>query len=183
MSRKNETPARRSPGAWSLLCIRLATIIGISGAAGFAYNAVHDAGVKWSATAAAKPAKTDQYVTFPFAPNGSTISWPEVFALQDQGKLLLVDARYRAYWQAGNIPGSVQLNPEGAKVRFDEFYAKYPKDIPIVIYCGGPDCPFSKNLAILLMQEGYLNVRYVPGGYEEWLQLSGKVTGHEGHNH
>ena len=42
------------------------------------------------------------------------------------------------------------------------------KDVPIITYCGGPECNASKNLAKHIMNAGYSNVVEYKGGIKEW---------------
>ena len=43
-----------------------------------------------------------------------------------------------------------------------------PKNMEIVVYCGGSKCPLSRNPAEKLVKLGYDNVRAYEGGLEEW---------------
>ncbi len=49
--------------------------------------------------------------------------------------------------------------------------AKAPKkDEPIVTYCGGVNCPSSKQAAEKLASLGYTNVLAFEGGLQEWTE-------------
>lgn len=43
-----------------------------------------------------------------------------------------------------------------------------PKDAEIVTYCGGVNCPSSKQAAEKLAALGFTNVRAYEGGLEDW---------------
>lgn len=42
------------------------------------------------------------------------------------------------------------------------------KDVPLVFYCGGPQCWMSYNAALRAIQLGYRNVLWYRGGMEAW---------------
>ena len=43
-----------------------------------------------------------------------------------------------------------------------------PKNVEIVVYCGGPKCPQSRTAAEKLVKLGNENVRACEGGLEKW---------------
>lgn len=86
----------------------------------------------------------------------------------DNGRALFVDARTRDNYDEGHIPGAVSL-PVG---QFDEFIDTFldQHDIqqPIVTYCSGRTCEDSHNLAQLLIDFGYSDVKVFIDGYPGW---------------
>ena len=84
------------------------------------------------ATAAPKPTPTQ--VSPAVAPSAAgaplvipEVKWPEVKALVDDGKIVLVDARLQANYDLGHIPGAVllpatSLAPELQAFAFERFY-------------------------------------------------------------
>jgi rhodanese-related sulfurtransferase len=102
--------------------------------------------------------------------NGATITWLETKKLVAAGSIVLVDARASVYYQTEHIPGAVSLPPgESTDADFAAFAGRYPKNTPLVVYCGSLSCPLSKRLiAVLTGKLGYANVRDMAGGFVEY---------------
>jgi len=86
----------------------------------------------------------------------------------DSGKALFVDARSREDYEDGHIRGAASL-PVG---QFDEligtFIDQHSPDQPIVTYCSGRTCEDSHNLAQLLLDFGFNNVKVFIDGFPGW---------------
>ena len=97
-------------------------------------------------------------------------SWAEIKPLYAQGQVVLVDARARAFYDAGHIPGAVSLPEPPSAEAWAAFRQAYPANIPLVVYCGSTSCSLSYKLANRLAKEsGYEFVRFITGGYQAWL--------------
>lgn len=82
---------------------------------------------------------------------------------------VIVDAREAKQFTRGHVQGAVNIpaGDEGA------YIARFRKDVEpndlIIVYCGGPECPASENVARYLSAQGFTNIRvYKPG----WQELS-----------
>lgn len=97
-------------------------------------------------------------------------TWEKVAPLVERGEVVLVDSRPRLTFEAGHIPGAVNLPEKEVEEAISEFLATYlPPDTRLVIYCGNEKCASSAKLAAILSNDyGYDHVQYVPGGYLEW---------------
>jgi rhodanese-related sulfurtransferase len=102
-------------------------------------------------------------------------SWATANVLVEQGEVVLVDSRQRFTFEAGHIPGAVNLPLKEVAKEIEKFAAAYPPpDTRLVVYCSNQSCSASSKLAALLTRDyGYREVQYVPGGYLEWLQAQG----------
>jgi rhodanese-related sulfurtransferase len=110
------------------------------------------------------------------APAIPSLKWPEVRALLDAGKIVLVDARLKANYDAGHIPGAILLPATSSVEEFRAFAGKYPKDTAFVTYCGSESCHMSHQLAESLIKIcGFTNVRNMPGGYAEYTIAGGRT--------
>ena len=105
----------------------------------------------------------------PLAGLPATLAWSQVKPLLARGDIVLVDARDRAAFQAGHIPGAVSLPLNSAPQALGEFAARFPVTTPLVIYCASSECPVSSDLARVLKDFDFLDVREMPGGFIEWL--------------
>src|SRR5258708_7234470 len=109
-----------------------------------------------------------------------SLTWPEVKLLLAASQIVLVDARLAAHYEAGHIPGAVSLTAHSPPNEMSAFAAKYPKQKPLVAYCGSESCPMAHALAEALISEyGFANVRVMPGGYAEY-RLAEARTGTPG---
>ena len=107
------------------------------------------------------------------APLRST--WAEVKPLVESGRIVVVDARPRTAFDAGHIPGSVCLPFTSLQTEIKAFMAAYPPGTPLAIYCANANCGTSSQLATVLTHTyNYKDVRYLPGGYQEWRNAEGK---------
>jgi rhodanese-related sulfurtransferase len=88
--------------------------------------------------------------------------------LFDKGDVLFVDARSQNHYGNGHIPGAVSLPVGQFEKRIDFFLNRYPPEQPIVTYCSGRTCEDSHELAQLLSDLGFTNVRIFIDGFPGW---------------
>jgi rhodanese-related sulfurtransferase len=97
------------------------------------------------------------------------MAWAEVKPLLMRGQVTLVDARNKSSYDAGHIPGAISLPLDSLKQQFPQFSAQYPKDKPVVVYCESVHCSMAHEEAVELAdQDGFHDVREMPGGIAEW---------------
>lgn len=84
---------------------------------------------------------------------------------------LLVDSRPAVKYAEGSIPGAVSI-PDSA---FDKFSGMLPrgKNVPLVFFCGGFDCPLSHKSAAKAKALGYKKIMIAEAGYPAWVKLYG----------
>lgn len=105
-------------------------------------------------------------------PTIPTLTWAATKPLVEQRQAVLVDARVTPHFQAGHIPGAVSLPSTSTAAEKQAFLAQYPRDTPLIIYCGSSACSMGHDLAEnLITQFGYTNVRVMPGGFAEYRQV------------
>lgn len=98
-----------------------------------------------------------------------SLKWPQVKALLDAGKVVVVDARLKANYDLGHIPTAVSLPANSPAEELQAFAAKYPKTTAFVTYCGSDSCHMSHQLAESLIKiYGFTNVSNMPGGFAEY---------------
>jgi rhodanese-related sulfurtransferase len=90
---------------------------------------------------------------------------------------LIVDARSPELYEAGHILGAVSLPIVEIDSALPEFLKLVARDRPIITYCAGFGCPDSFDLGVLLIKEGFQDVRVFEGGYPEWRDAGLPVTG------
>ncbi len=97
------------------------------------------------------------------------ITLPEVEELWHNQTAVMVDSRPVSDFRRGHIPGAVSVPLEEVQNRAYDLGGRVPSDRPLVIYCEGGDCLTSLNLARLLHQRGFRDLRVFSGGWNEWL--------------
>jgi rhodanese-related sulfurtransferase len=88
--------------------------------------------------------------------------------IYDSRTALFVDARARETYEEGHIPGAVSLPVGGFDEYIDSFMSEYSTDRSIVTYCSGRTCEDSHELAMLLQESGFFDVRVFIDGFPGW---------------
>jgi rhodanese-related sulfurtransferase len=81
---------------------------------------------------------------------------------------LLVDARDAALYADGHLPAAVSLPLAEVDALLESFRQQVAATRTLILYCNGYGCQDSFDLALRLMNEGYLDVRVFEGGFPEW---------------
>ena len=81
---------------------------------------------------------------------------------------LFVDARSTEDYENGHIPGAISLPVGQFDQRIETFLQRYPPDQPIITYCSGRTCEDSHELALLLSDVGFREVRVFIDGFPGW---------------
>lgn len=111
----------------------------------------------------------------------SEISTDELRAILVSGSATVFDARPRAEYGMGHIPGAKNVAAKPG-VPMSEYVSDVAeigravngdKKTPIVLYCNGPFCGKSKRLADELVADGFTNVRRYQLGIPVWRALGG----------
>jgi rhodanese-related sulfurtransferase len=102
------------------------------------------------------------------------ISTAEMRQVLEDGSALIIDTRTVAEFESGHIPGAKLVERTSktavatvAKITADNKAAK------LVLYCNGPYCQASRNLAHDLVAAGYTNVTRYQLGVPVWRALGG----------
>lgn len=122
--------------------------------------------------AAAKPAQ-------PAVPTNSPATAPVMVAYPDPIELdeidellaagaLLIDARNSTDYAKSHLAGAVSLPLGELDMLLSDFIASVPSDTVLIAYCNGFGCPDSFDLGVLLLNEGFQEVRVFEGGYPQW---------------
>ena len=85
-----------------------------------------------------------------------------------KGNVTLIEALPEKYYNAGHLPGALQIN-------YDEIENKAGKLLPdksalIITYCASDTCPNSTYAAEHLSAMGYINVKKYAGGKKDWTE-------------
>lgn len=98
-----------------------------------------------------------------------------------QGKVMWVDARTRAEWNADGLPGSVlwSLDPAEDAFKFEEEMATRLMDQPgvVIVYCGEGNCGLSHQVVERILKLGLVDEVYALHGGVGALRASGMLKG------
>ena len=87
---------------------------------------------------------------------------------------IIIDTRSRAEFEAGHIPGAVNLGVTAAEqVGAIQKLVSGNKEKHIILYCNGPFCRASRQLGDKLASAGYANVKRYQLGIPIWRALGG----------
>jgi rhodanese-related sulfurtransferase len=122
-------------------------------------------------------ASTASLPDIPDLPRPIQIQLPVVKQFYDAAGALLIDAREPEEFEAGRIPGSVNISFDLAISDPSFLETLETGNRPLIVYCGGGDCEVSINLAWELLQAGHAKVTYFEGGFPEWVEAGYPVEG------
>lgn len=89
-------------------------------------------------------------------------------AMFDQGGILFVDARAPEQYEQGHIGGAISIPLRQFDACIEFLFEKYPTETPMITYCSGRECADSHELAQLLEDVGYADVKVFIDGYPAW---------------
>jgi rhodanese-related sulfurtransferase len=76
-------------------------------------------------------------------------------------KFILLEALPPESYHRAHLPGAINLPPDRVRALATELMPR--KDFEVIIYCAGPACHASEDVARELSEMGYANVRrYIP---------------------
>lgn len=92
-----------------------------------------------------------------------SISREELLQRLQAGDVTLLDVRPQEEYQAGHLPGAINIPAE----QLDKRLSELNQDQVVVAYCRGPYCVLSVNAVKALQQKGFL-ARRLNEGFSEW---------------
>lgn len=105
------------------------------------------------------------------------VSTDQLRRMLADGSAILIDARPRAEFVAGHIPGAHVIDaPASEQTAAVERLANGNKAAALIIYCNGPYCQASRRLAEQLVAAGFTNVRRYQLGMPVWRSLGGPTV-------
>jgi rhodanese-related sulfurtransferase len=83
-------------------------------------------------------------------------------------KVLPVDSRGYADYQAGHLPGAINLGLTGVSGNQGDVNERLAKYSALIVYGNDPGTASARALAKKMMSTGYSNVKYFPEGLAAW---------------
>jgi len=106
----------------------------------------------------------------PVADGIRQIGLEEAHRLFDGRSSVFVDARSPEQFRKGHIPGAHLLTLDSFQESVSAFLDLIPEDTTLVTYCDSEGCGSSREVAELLVEEGYADIRLFAGGWDQWVQ-------------
>lgn len=109
-----------------------------------------------------------------------TVSLDEFREAVNQHKTLILDARGPSFYDAGHVPGALNV----ARENFARDYLRLrqtldkAKNAPIIVYCSGGECHDSRMVASALLSLGFTQVKIFTGGWTAW-SAAGQPVAHQ----
>jgi len=164
IDRADRDPARKG---WLTATWQLATIVLLAAAIGLSSNHLRTTGLPligdWSPEA--------QLIT----PSGDSlaISLADAEVMYYAHGAIFLDARSAEDYDEGHIEGALNLPWEGPPwedldPRIAEKLRDYSSETIFITYCDGEACGMSKELAMVMLERGYTNVRVLVNGWTLW---------------
>jgi rhodanese-related sulfurtransferase len=95
--------------------------------------------------------------------------------IEDKDGFVLVDALGPISYAAAHLPGAVNITPQRVDTLAER---RIPdRETTVVVYCAGPDCDSSVEVAERLVALGYANVFHFPGGKDAWREAGLPLEG------
>lgn len=86
-----------------------------------------------------------------------------------EGKVLFVDARTPSEFLPAHLPGAVNVPADRVEKSLDALMRAAASGRELIVYCSGPDCRISSELATVLTDKGIPGVSVLPEGWSGWL--------------
>jgi rhodanese-related sulfurtransferase len=103
------------------------------------------------------------------------IGLEEAKRLFEQDAAIFLDARPQYQYAEGHIRGALSLPWQEVDHFFGEIAERLESSQTIITYCDGETCDLSHDLALLLKEMGFENVRVLVNGWTVW-QQAGLLT-------
>ena len=148
----------RANAAWFVAVLVLASLLGVL-SWGVRSEAGRSGSSRAASTSSAVPASELQ-----------TASLARVRAAVEHRSAIIVDARPQARFQAGRIPGALNLPAREDSQEVLAQIHEFSQVMPVIVYCESEHCQDSQKVAQRLRQAGVPNVQVFHGGWQQWTQ-------------
>lgn len=88
-------------------------------------------------------------------------------------ELVVLDLRSPRDWALEHLPGALSLPPYWFEERLDDLLERHwpgraPESLHLALYCYGPDCVRSRNVAATAAHRGFRSLLWFRGGLDAW---------------
>lgn len=110
----------------------------------------------------------DSFLSRSDYPGIRLITIQEAEDLWAAGEAVVFDARPQRPFRESHVPRARNLPATESKLKIPPDVLELRRERTLVVYCEGGDCQSSLALAKRLHDEGFMDIRVMTGGWEEW---------------
>lgn len=103
------------------------------------------------------------------------VDYDKALALFHATTPLFLDARSPEEYQAGHIPGALNI-PVNDLESYELDLMTLPPDQIFVCYCDDPACDLALRLTFWLEEQGFTNLYYYHAGWRDWTKKGGQIS-------
>lgn len=92
----------------------------------------------------------------------------ELHTIVQTQEALLIDARLRANYLSGTLPGAVNVPVQASLWEIRQYLEGIRRDVPVVVFCQSARCTWDKTVAANLTLLGFTNVTVCKKGWAEY---------------
>lgn len=93
----------------------------------------------------------------------------------EKGHSIVLDARTESDFRSGHIPGARSFSINNFDALFRERGELLKLGKTILVYCSGPTCEDSHQLAVKLSEKGIKEIFVFSGGMEKWIEAGYEI--------
>ncbi len=134
---------------------------------GFANNFINPNRVAITAMRPVAPSASDAELEADSLQGPVVVDREQLKKLVSEQGAILIDARLPEEYDAGHIPGAINI-PIELFGEFIDTIEALPRDAWLIGYCDGPPCDKGKNMAEELFYMGFMRVAYYDAGMDDW---------------
>ncbi len=84
------------------------------------------------------------------------------------GGAVIVDARLQRDFDAGHVPGAINVSPLETEKQIASVMKPYQPAVPIIVYCQSSQCDLAFIVSRNLNRLGFSRIYYYEGGWADW---------------
>lgn len=96
------------------------------------------------------------------------VTGAEVMEHINAGSAMVIDARAPEDYASGHILGAINIPEKNLPDSFMEYADFLPRDLLLIVYCGGGDCDQSVKVLELMHTMGFTELGLYEAGWEDW---------------
>ena len=143
--------------------VRLLLVLFVTLVTGFCVNQIYSDGIRW-------PLLKPQFTSVENNSSILFVSADSAFLFQMEGDVTFVDVRTKEEFEIDHLPGAISI-PLFAYYKSPEMLAGLDTEARYILYCFDPKCTEAKSLAVEMVNQRFINVMVLDGGFSGWLEM------------
>jgi rhodanese-related sulfurtransferase len=154
--------ALESSRSWRFSFNQCVALLGVTGSLAFFYHMSSDTGLLASGGPVQQLTRANSDFSLP------ELSLQDVRNMHQNGSAIFIDARHSEDFAAGHLDGAISIPVDMTDSQRQTAMSNIPKASQIIVYCQSKDCPYARIIASALYADGYENLSWFRGGWQEW---------------